>query len=71
MVASAIAFDWAPWQVSRFPRGGYDTSAQSSAGFIDWYLYRAGANKRAPTFHLVLRGLMLRRGGTVASAIRC
>ncbi len=62
MIASAIAFEWAPWQVHRFPEGGYDTSAQNSSALVDWYLYRAAANKQAPTFHLALRGLMLPEG---------
>ncbi len=62
MIAGGIALDWAPWQVNRFPERDYDTSAQNSSGFVDWYLYRAAANRSAPTFFVALRGLMLPEG---------
>lgn len=62
IIASQIAFDWAPWQVNRFPSRGYDTTAQKASELIEWYLYRAGANRRAPTFHVALRGVILPDG---------
>lgn len=62
MIASGIAFDWAPWQVNRFPSRDYDTTAQNASALVDWYLYRAGANRMAPTFHVAVRGAVLPEG---------
>lgn len=68
MVVGGIAYDWKPWQTRRFPERPYDTAAQNASGLLDWYLYRIGANRNNPIFHLAVRGHLFAGGTAPATA---
>lgn len=67
MIAGSVVYDWRPWQINRYPSRGYDTTAQDASALVDWYLYRAGANRRAPTFYMVTRGHLFPGGAAAGS----